>query len=101
RAARPGSGGRRPGAGGRADQHSDPGGALMAAYPQTMHFLTPTYRPAGGVVKVFDYLVHALELGYETDVHCPYPLRDDDRLFSVPRFARLREDPRVHFHEGL
>ena len=66
-----------------------------------MHFLTPTYRPAGGVVKVFDYLVHALELGYDAHVHCPLTLGDDEPLFSIPRFARLRDDERVRFHRGL
>jgi hypothetical protein len=66
-----------------------------------MHFLTPTYRPAGGVVKVFDYLVHALELGYEAHVHCPVTLSEDEALFSIPRFTSLRGDPRVTFHRGL
>jgi hypothetical protein len=66
-----------------------------------MHFVTPTYRPAGGVVKVFDYLVHALDLGYDAHVHCPAAAADDDPLFSIPRFRRLRDNPRVHFHEGI
>lgn len=66
-----------------------------------IHFLTPTYRPAGGVVKLFDYLVHSLELGYQTEVHCPLAVADDDPLFAIPRFERLREDPRVRFHESL
>jgi hypothetical protein len=66
-----------------------------------MHFLTPTFRPAGGVVKIFDYLVHALELGYDAHVHAPFALAGDEVLFSIPRFAGLREDPRVRFHESL
>lgn len=66
-----------------------------------MHFLTPTYRPAGGVVKVFDYAVHALDLGYAIAVHCPDPVADDEPLLTIPRFAGLRDDPRVTFHVGL
>src|SRR5437764_14896723 len=65
------------------------------------HFITPTYRPAGGVVKVFDYVAHALELGYEADVHCPLALGWDEPLLQIPRFASFREDPRVRFHRGL
>jgi glycosyltransferase involved in cell wall biosynthesis len=65
------------------------------------HFLTPTYRPAGGVVKVFDYLVHALDLGYAAEVHCPLPLGRREPLLQIPRFSGLRTDPRVHFHRDL
>ena len=71
---------------------------MIAAPSYEMHFLTPTYRPAGGVVKIFDYLVHALDLGYQAHVHCPIAPGDEDQLFSIPRFASLRDDPRVSFH---
>lgn len=74
---------------------------MSVATPRAVHVLTPTYRPAGGVVKVFDYLVHALDLGHDAYVHCPLDLGDDEPLFSIPRFARLREDPRVRFLRGL
>ena len=67
----------------------------------TVHFVTPSYRAVGGVLKLFDYLVHALELGYVADVHCPVELTDDEPLFSIPRFAGLREDERVRFRDGL
>jgi hypothetical protein len=74
---------------------------VSAGVPGRFHFLTPTYRPAGGVVKVFDYLVHALELGYEAEVHCPVALGTQEPLFQIPRFSRLRDDPRVRFHQDL
>lgn len=74
---------------------------MSATTATSMRFVTPTYRPAGGVVKLFDYLVHALELGYETHVHAPPLPADDEALFSIPRFAGLRDDARVHFHRGL
>jgi hypothetical protein len=66
-----------------------------------MHFVTPTYRPAGGVVKVFDYLIHALELGYEAHVHCPLAIGDDEPLFKIPRFVALPDHPRVRFDERI
>jgi glycosyltransferase involved in cell wall biosynthesis len=66
-----------------------------------MHFLTPTYRPAGGVVKIFDYLVHALDMGYEAQVRCPLPVDPGDPLWSIPRFSGLCEDPRVGFHDSM
>jgi hypothetical protein len=66
-----------------------------------MHFLTPTYRPAGGVVKLFDYLVHGLELGYDAEVHCPYRTSDQEPLFSIRRFSELPEHPKVRFHSDL
>ena len=74
---------------------------MRAGAQSEMHFVTPTYRPAGGVVKVFDYLVHALELGHEPHVHCPATLGDDEPLFSIPRFSALPDDERVRFHRGL
>jgi hypothetical protein len=66
-----------------------------------MHFLTPTFQPAGGVVKLFDYLVHALDLGYVTQVHCPHRPKDNEPLFTIPRFRTLPEDSRVRFHDSL
>ena len=30
-----------------------------------MYFMTPTFRPVGGVVKIMDYVNHAISLGYE------------------------------------
>jgi hypothetical protein len=67
----------------------------------SFHFVTPSYRPGGGVVKIFDYLVHALGLGYTAEVHCPVALGAQEALFEIPRFAGLREDPRVSFHDGI
>ena len=74
---------------------------MTAGAQSEMHFVTPTYRPAGGVVKVFDYLVHALELGFEAHVHCPLALDEEEPLLAIPRLQGLRGDERVHFHRGL
>lgn len=67
----------------------------------TLHIVTPSYRPAGGIVKLFDYAVHALELGYSVQAHCPVRLDEGDLLFSVPRFSGLREHSRVSFSDSL
>jgi hypothetical protein len=69
--------------------------------PARFHLLTPSFRPGGGVVKLFDYLTHALELGYEADVHCPVGLGWEEPLLSIPRLVGLQADPRVRFHRGL
>lgn len=73
----------------------------MRAPMGSFHFVTPSYRPAGGVVKIFDYLVHALGLGYTAEVHCPVVLDADEALFEIPRFRDLRDDGRVRFHEDI
>ena len=36
----------------------------------TLHVITPTYRPAGGVVKIMDYVTHALDAGYAVSISC-------------------------------
>jgi hypothetical protein len=74
---------------------------VIGSPPQTISFLTPTYRPAGGVVKIFDYVVHGLELGYRARVHCPVELTGDELLFKIPRFSRLHEQTTVTFHDSL
>jgi glycosyltransferase involved in cell wall biosynthesis len=67
----------------------------------TVHVVTPTYRPAGGVVKLFDYLIHALELGYGAQVHCPIELGEQEPLLAIPRFGGLLTDERVDFRRGV
>ena len=36
-----------------------------------IYFMTPTFFPAGGVVKLFDYVNHAISLGYEPVIAAP------------------------------
>jgi hypothetical protein len=54
-----------------------------------MYFLTPTFRPVGGVVKVFDYVNHALSLGYEPVIACPESYKPGLPLFRIPRFSEI------------
>lgn len=63
--------------------------------------LTPTYRAAGGVIKVFDYITHARALDLDVVVHSPDPIDGDLPLFQIEQFAELIEDPKVEFRQGF
>lgn len=54
-----------------------------------LYFLVPGLRPTGGVIKVFDYARHALDLGHEPVICSGKHYRPDLPLFRIPRFARL------------
>ena len=56
---------------------------------QRMYFLTPMFEPVGGVVKVFDYVNHAVALGYEPIIASPERYREDLPLFTNRRFSNL------------
>jgi hypothetical protein len=62
-----------------------------------MYFLTPTFRPVGGVVKVFDYVNHARSLGYEPVIACPESYKPGLPLFRIPRFSEISPQNGVGF----
>jgi hypothetical protein len=62
-----------------------------------MYFMTPTFRPVGGVVKVFDYINHALSLGYEPVIACPESYEPGLPLFEIPRFSGISPENGVRF----
>ena len=62
-----------------------------------MYFMTPTFRPVGGVIKVFDYVNHARSLGYEPVIACPEPYKPGLPLFEIPRFSGISPDNGVKF----
>ena len=66
----------------------------------TLHVLTPTYKLVGGVVKIFDYLTHALAAGYQASVWCPERHDPQAPVFGIDRFAGLAERPDVRFHSA-
>jgi hypothetical protein len=66
-----------------------------------IYFLLPGFRPAGGVVKVLDYVTHARDLGHEPVVCCHTPYDPDLPLFRIERFARLTPDEGVHYVRGF
>jgi glycosyltransferase involved in cell wall biosynthesis len=60
-------------------------------------FYTPTFMPAGGVIKIFDYINHALSLGYAIDVVCPEKVCQTLPLFKMDNFYRLIDNSSVSF----
>jgi glycosyltransferase involved in cell wall biosynthesis len=54
-----------------------------------IYFLTPTFRPVGGVVKIFDYVNHARGFGLEPVICCPEPFKEDLPLFGISRFSDI------------
>ncbi len=66
----------------------------------TLHVLTPTWKPVGGVVKIMDYANHALAAGMDVSFWCPRAWDPDLPLFAIERFADLVPDnPRVSIHD--
>jgi hypothetical protein len=66
-----------------------------------IYFLTPTFRPVGGVIKIFDYALHALNLGYQPIICCPERFDRELPLFHIDRFAPLQPDRGVRYIPGF
>ena len=64
---------------------------------QRMYFLTPMFEPVGGVVKVFDYVNHAVALGYEPIIACPERYREGLPLFENRRFSNLTPENGIKY----
>ena len=62
-----------------------------------MYFMTPTFRPVGGVVKIFDYLNHAVSLGYEPVIACPETYKPGMPLFEIGRFSHINPENGYRF----
>lgn len=67
---------------------------------RTLHVLTPTFKPVGGVVKLLDYVEHARSGGYAVRVWSRRPPRRTEPLLDNGRFAGLREADDVTFAGG-
>lgn len=66
----------------------------------TLHVLTPTWKPVGGVVKIMDYANHARAAGMDVSVWCPRSWEPDLPLFGIERFAALVPgSPGVEVHD--
>ena len=59
--------------------------------------MTPMFEPVGGVVKVFDYVNHAIAFGYEPIIACPERYREGLPLFTNPRFSKLTPDSGIKY----
>jgi glycosyltransferase involved in cell wall biosynthesis len=62
-----------------------------------MYFMTPTFRPVGGVVKIFDYVNHAIAFGYEPVIACPERYKPGLPVFEISRFSHLSPENGVRF----
>jgi hypothetical protein len=65
-----------------------------------IYFVAPTYVPVGGVLKIFDYVNHALALGHEPVVICEERFDDGLPLFQIERFSGLTPRNGVRYVEG-
>jgi glycosyltransferase involved in cell wall biosynthesis len=63
-----------------------------------LHVLFPTYKPVGGVVKLFDYIGHARSIGYDVSVWCPEAADPALPIFQRSAFAGLLDDAGTRFH---
>ena len=54
-------------------------------------FYSPTLKPVGGVVKIFDYMNHARQLGYDVHLVCPEPLEHDSTIRDLTQFGAVLE----------
>jgi hypothetical protein len=62
-----------------------------------MYFMTPTWRPVGGVVKIFAYVNHARSLGYKPVIACPEPYKPGLPLFEISRFSDISPENGIRF----
>src|SRR5918993_1704985 len=62
-----------------------------------MYFMTPTFRPVGGVVKIMDYVNHARSLGYEPVIACPEQYKPGLPVFQIPRFSDISPGNGIKF----
>ena len=65
-----------------------------------IHFVTPGFNPAGGIVKLFDYVNHAVDLGHEPVIVSPQAHHPELPIFQLERFRRLAPDGGVPFVRG-
>ena len=63
--------------------------------------LLPTYRAAGGVVKLMDYAMHARSLGFEVEVRSPRHYDPEHNIFSTGELRALVADEGVRFEHGF
>ena len=62
-----------------------------------LRVLTPTFKPVGGVVKIFDYARHAQTLGLEPIIYCPEPANQNLPLFLIEHLSALFDS--LHFED--
>ena len=67
----------------------------------TIYFFAPTYRPVGGVLKVFDYALHSLDHGLRPVICVPETYDVELPIFSIERYRPLMRQSGVRHVEGF
>ena len=62
-----------------------------------LYFYTPTFKPVGGVIKIFDYITHALAFGFDVTICCPERSSPELPVFQLPRFRDIPFSSQVRF----
>lgn len=60
-------------------------------------FLTPTFSPLGGIIKIFDYFNHAMSFGIKPIVVCPKKYYFYRPLFKNPQFNHIKPSKGISF----
>jgi len=63
-----------------------------------IHFVSPSYEPAGGIVKIMDYVRHAQALGYKVAVYSGVRFDPTVPLFQVPQFVEFKRQAALFKH---
>jgi len=66
-----------------------------------IRILTPTFKPVGGVVKIFDYVLHAQALNLEPVLYCPESTHQSLPLFSIEHLSGLLDSVRFEDQRAL
>ncbi len=59
-------------------------------------FYSPTYDPVGGVVKIFDYVNHALAADMHVEFACPKPFPHEGPIQDIPHIADALNTIKIH-----
>lgn len=73
----------------------------MVNTASTFYALSPTYRPVGGVIKIFDYALHARARGLPVVICVPEEYRANLPIFDVPGLAALRASEQVSYRSDF
>lgn len=59
-------------------------------------FYSPSYDPVGGVVKIFDYMNHALKADMQVEFACPTPFPHEGPIQDIPHIHQALNAVKIH-----
>lgn len=74
----------------------EPQAPLESTTGRRIIFYSPTYDPVGGVVKIFDYINHALAAGMQVEFACPKPFPHEGPIQDIPHIAHALNNIKIH-----